>query len=662
VRGSDHVPRYPHLYHSLILTLFSCVFLLSPLVSLAQVGGVLPGETPDQDKDRPTRVSAIVQDLVPPSIPILIAPTDSSQHTSGDVSFTWVESTDNWQMSHYRLIINGSVAYDTIPLNPATTAQYELTYDVSLGQYTLNPTANLADGTYSWRIEAVDVMDNSSSSVTWTFTIDTLAPFFTISQIGTHSVTITTLDSASIPVEPIILTANNPTLSGTGEAGSSVTLTLTEPDDSTTQLQFSIAADGTWSIELGTLPRSRLIRLDFLIVDQAGNVSVLENVRLLLPAAFIEIPVPPILLPIIPPVLLPEPPEPPVIQIPITPPQELIPEIEELIPPALIELSSGMAATYQEFSLSFVPILLAGLGVLSLLLLPVLKTVSFFSLYAGKLGFGAFWKVWWAVGLDGWWRDQSVVVTYPEQDIVARTLVRIRGVDSSKATVTKDLISDERGVIPAFGIGPGRYRITVLDERLEYPVLNKTPLHLDRQRFYIGQEIEVTAESKEPWLVIPAGTLKPLDPSSNWKRRVLRWKTLQWPVAIAASGLVGLWPSVIGIIAIGLYLSSWSLRSVRRRRSRRIETITKDQQAVVHCTIIARDGDEVRTITQTDETGIAHLSATKQTLTLETISWKYRQTEGDHLTQCQLEAGNEYHLALLTNIDARLKHTILTSN
>ncbi len=228
-------------------------------------------------------VSATVPDSVPPSVPILIEPADESSLADNTPTFRWYEATDNLALSNYVFYLNEAVLYAGIPLINTDNSYYTLEYDSLNGIYSLTPKAILVDASYSWKIAAVDYANLSSSSDIWNFRIDTLTPSFVLKKIGDIDVNISAADVGSVSTSPIIIfgsdaTANEPTLVALGEANSSVKLTVTIPDDLSQTFTTSIDGNGNYSLKLGILPRDTDIRLDFIITDGVGHVSVLEKV------------------------------------------------------------------------------------------------------------------------------------------------------------------------------------------------------------------------------------------------------------------------------------------------------------------------------------------------------------------------------------------------
>lgn len=228
-------------------------------------------------------VMATIPDTEPPSVPILIEPTDGALLSDNTPSFKWYESTDNVKMYHYVFYLDGHILYNNIPLVDTDNSVFSLDYDELNGIYTLTPKNGYGDGAHNWGVAAVDYANLNSLSDIWDFTIDTLAPSFVLKKIGDTDVNISAADAGTVPADPIIIfrndaTANEPVLIAYGEANSSVKLTVLIPNDPTQIYNTNINSSGYYELKLGILPRDTDIRLDFIITDGVGHVSVLEKV------------------------------------------------------------------------------------------------------------------------------------------------------------------------------------------------------------------------------------------------------------------------------------------------------------------------------------------------------------------------------------------------
>lgn len=211
------------IFAALLLSL-GLTYSVSSHQLFAQSSGLLNGETgATNPKDRPVNMSLTIEDDTPPSTPILISPSNGAALVTSTPSFVWEESTDNFEMSHYNLTVDGSTLFSNIPLSNTVNANYTLT---KVGnQYTLTPTAGLADGAHTWKITAVDIHSNSADSTTWSFTISattptpTLPPGVTATPTETPTVTATTAPEPTSPVA-----TNTPTPSGLPLSGNPITI------------------------------------------------------------------------------------------------------------------------------------------------------------------------------------------------------------------------------------------------------------------------------------------------------------------------------------------------------------------------------------------------------------------------------------------------------
>lgn len=281
---------YPTIYRvkKLLLTFFlSSLFVFNPLSIFADT---LSTEGPGPSYSQIPKVSLSVVDNINPTTPILISPTNNAFITTGTPTFVWEESTDDRGINKYQWYLNGALVYDNLPTGNQETSNYIYTHDTINSEYDLQLKNALSDGTYTWKVRVYDINGNFSDSATWTFTIDTLAPNFVVTDIGEVSTSISAQDPGTIPTSPIELDNNEPLIVATGEANSTVQVTVTIPGDPTQIYNTTIDSDGNWELQLGVFERGEIITLDFIITDQAGLVSVLNGVEFIINEIIIIIP------------------------------------------------------------------------------------------------------------------------------------------------------------------------------------------------------------------------------------------------------------------------------------------------------------------------------------------------------------------------------------
>ena len=456
-------------------------------------------------------VTAVVPDSQAPSVPILISPADNAVLNYSTPSFQWYESSDNVAMSHYVLYLNGGVFYNNIPLITTENADYILSYDALNGIYTLTLKNSLSDQTYTWNIVAVDYANLSSSSDVWHFTIDTLAPNFVLQQIGDTTVDISAGNVNSVPSTPIVIfkndaTANEPTLIAYGEVNSEVKLTVTIPNDLTQTFTGQIDENGHYELKLGILPRDTDIRLDFIITDRVGHVSVLEAVyfRISLqywptstptPSSTISPTVRPSLTPIqsVSPTPSTSPstsvsPRPSVSIIsqpsgivPIIPPKEIIHEAGDELIELLPESTADSVKSFlrSELWLNLAPLM----GLLFLLGFYLLAFILFLSKFASDFSFALVKKLLLLLLPMFFKAKKNLVFEYRETSVSPLVKVELLNENSQVLDFT---ITNLQGNFDDFKT-QGKWHLRVKDSNFYYPIGDQKPAQLEFWHFYQGQ-------------------------------------------------------------------------------------------------------------------------------------------------------------------------------
>lgn len=514
-------------------------------------------------------VTATVEDNAPPSTPILVSPSNNSYVTTNTPYFVWEGSTDDNGISHYRLSLDGSTLFDNIPTSNTSNSQYTLTYNSITNRYTLIPASGFSQGSHTWRVGAYDTLNNLSESATWTFIIDTQAPTFVMTQLGDQSVSISAQDAGTIPVDPIELGANEPLLAGTGESNSTVQLTLTIPGDPTQNFSFSVSSGGSWSQQLGILPRDVTMTLDFTITDVAGNVSVLSGVRFVIPTQVIIVPspspsssaaaspgtsTPPSSEPGSSSTPEATPPSAPIsVTIPVIPPREILNEVvQELterlvvgnvlvqaLPPEVRQLVRDSLSTVAPVS-----------AVVATTAVPVVATFALASQFGSSLSVDVLAKILQALGLLPAGKPQGMVFESNSYEPVAFAVLNIVGKDQ-EAGITETVVTDVAGIYKGIKIPPGTYTVSVSHQDYTFPSHKNRPSYLTVAEFYQGQAFQVSGQGQEQLLLIPVDKNTELA-RKDWKRRsrVLaaqlsrRTSTLIWPVFILSLFLAALFPTV----------------------------------------------------------------------------------------------------------------------
>lgn len=516
------------------LTLTTLLFSAVTITSLASAFTVQEFETPVVTATIP------IWDVTPPSTPILISPSNGSFLNYTPPTFVWQASVDafginnpEYGMDHYIFYLDGNDLFGQLPLVSTETPNYSLVFDPGLQQYSLTPKFNINDGSHTWKVRAVDYFDNYSESVTWTFTIDTQAPHFVLNELGEASVSISAQDPNTIPNEPIVLTQNRPVLKATGEANSTVQLTVIIPNQSNLTYNTTVSSNGNWELELPLLPRDVVIGLSFIITDQAGNVSVLETVEFIIETPVIIIPIP--TLPPAPspspspspsptasplpgdPSPSPAPPSPspspspqvPGIVIPILPPEEIahqiIKQVADYVPLELADIVRNLPDFVTRPIRESTPYA----GLLVSAFVPALAAVAVASQFGGQLSLLVLMRLLQALGLLPKGAPQGIVFDSTTHEPIPFALVSVYKIVQNKAELVETVVSNVDGIYSGVELPAGTYQVVVSHLDFEFPSAKERPKTVSVLDFYRGEQFEVKDEQNQIVLLIPMDAKEP---------------------------------------------------------------------------------------------------------------------------------------------------------
>ena len=610
---------------SFFLTLFQT---LLPALAQAQA-------TPNADpKTEEVTVSATVADNIPPTTPILISPEDNSYVTTGYVTFVWKGSTDANGIKEYELLVDGSVLITDIPPNDAETSRFTLDYDEATEYYSLTVKELIADGLHTWKIIALDTLENGTDSATWSFTVDTQAPSFVLTAIGEVSTSISAQDISTVPTDPIELSENQPKLLGNGEANSTVVLTITIPDDPTQTFTATTDINGNWGQQLGILPRDTIITLDFTITDQAGLVSVLNNVQIIIktqvivypPASPSPTPSPdvsptPGVTPSPPTVPPTSPPPSPLIVIPLVPPieiaHEILQEAWENLPAPLKAIVAAVPPGARAYIATTVTSLLPIAALLLLLLLALLALLAMLSRFGRSLSPHLIWRTLQALRLIPAGKPQGLVYDSQTHQGIPFALVEIR---DEKSKLIDVVVTDKHGIYRGINLLPGKYHLTVSHPDYRFPTNQARPKYLTISEFYRGEIFEVSDKfpSKNQLLY-----LVPVDLIESENNRLgfslYRYSQLLTvlflPLFVATGILALIFPSIWNVVIFGSYCLEVGYKAFYWFKTPNLTGSIIDQggQALENTIVAVIDpaSHQFAALTQTDKSGtfFSHLPA-----------------------------------------------------
>lgn len=224
-------------------------------------------------------VSATVPDIESPSIPVLISPEDEAILTTSTPTFVWYGSTDNVGIDHYDFWLNEVTHISNISPVDQDTAIFTLVVNEDNNTFSLTIKEAISDGDYTWSVVASDAVSNTATSATWDFSIDTLAPYLSITKIEDETVLITTANSQTLPTEPFSTKHKDPLISGLGEPNTTLLIILAIPGQNTVSTTYSIGSGGTWTYQFPSLDKNTLVTLTLIIEDSAGHTNTLTPIQ-----------------------------------------------------------------------------------------------------------------------------------------------------------------------------------------------------------------------------------------------------------------------------------------------------------------------------------------------------------------------------------------------
>ncbi len=549
--------------------------------TFAQDYGIGPGElNTTNPKIRNKVVTATVPDIWPPSAPILISPEDESLINDGTPIFIWQQSTDNVDIHHYVFYLDEVIYFDQISTSQNSNDDYDLTYDSDSGQYSLAPNEIINDGLHTWTIYAYDSAGNFNFSATWSFTIDTLSPNFDIDLIGDFDASISAQNIDSIPNDPIALENNSPIFVGTGEKNSSVQVTVKIPDQANQIINFVIDENGDWDFQLGILPRDQIITLDFIITDEAGNISVIVGLKIIITQKYITYP-PETTTPEATPTIAPTSPQPtPIIKIPVLPPDEIIVkvinEIEKIIPEPIAQAKSIFPEVIKKIIIRAIE-LIGPFGALA-----TSTSIPFIGLFLLLIILGQRWtwglvkKILQAMGLLPPNTPQGIVFDSQTNAPVPYALVVVISANkNSQQKVVKTVISDKNGIYQGIKLEKGKYFINVSHPNYKFPTSKQKPEHLTAQEFYRGEIFTYKSDIYEKLFLIPIDKIEAEKQKNNLSTkqiinaklmlfvRKIRFVKLFWPLFLLSILITIFYPTVINFVVILFYILELTIKTTR---------------------------------------------------------------------------------------------------
>ncbi|MDM3289158.1 Ig-like domain-containing protein [Citrobacter sp. Ce105] len=220
----------------------------------------------DSSNNESQPTSALAPDITAPGTPIITAVTDDQPMYQGPLDNGDVTNDSKPKLEGTAEAGSQVKIYDNGTLLTTVTA------DIN-GNWNYTPASALGEGAHIFTVTATDAANNASSAASWKIIVDTIAPTVPVITLVNDDVGSIT---GSVANNGWITNDNTPTISGTGEPGSLVSLY------DGIQLLTVILVDnsGTWSytVPVNQVLSDRTHQFTVSATDAAGNVTTSPTV------------------------------------------------------------------------------------------------------------------------------------------------------------------------------------------------------------------------------------------------------------------------------------------------------------------------------------------------------------------------------------------------
>lgn len=236
-------------------------------ISPSQINGeTVKATATDNTGNESQPTTALAPDLTAPDQPVIIAVIDNVAEIVGNIDNNTLTNDDKPEIKGTAEAGSQVKIYDNGVLLTTVTA------DIN-GNWNYTPTTSLGQGAHVFTVTATDAANNTSSAASWKIIVDSVAP--TVPVITLISDDVGTI-TGNIANNGWVTNDSTPTISGTGEPGSLVTLY----DGSLLMTVILIDKSGTWSY---TVPADKALsdrdhHFKVTATDAAGNVVTSQTI------------------------------------------------------------------------------------------------------------------------------------------------------------------------------------------------------------------------------------------------------------------------------------------------------------------------------------------------------------------------------------------------
>lgn len=216
--------------------------------------------------------------------PTLISPPDNHATNSARTSFIWKRPSplpSGSSLHHYDLFIDDVVFAANIPDSLTSQDFYFYTASASAGTFYVSLKQDQTQDYHTWRVAVYDDIGQNTATSNWTYYIDSIAPFISLTKINTTSYSWNSSILGSIPEESqryITVTNNNPKLTGKVETNANFQFSLVcpsgAPSTCTNQSWISNSTDGNWEQQLTSLTANINYSVILSATDATNNTTI----------------------------------------------------------------------------------------------------------------------------------------------------------------------------------------------------------------------------------------------------------------------------------------------------------------------------------------------------------------------------------------------------
>lgn len=216
--------------------------------------------------------------------PTLISPPDNHATNSARTSFIWKRPSplpESSSLHHYDLFIDNTVFASGVPDSLTSQDFYFYTASASSGYFYVRLKQDQTQGYHTWRVAVYDDLGQNTATGNWTYYIDSISPFISLTKVNSTTYTWDTSVSGSIPEESqryITISSNSPKLSGKVETNANFQFSLVcpsgAPSSCSNQSWVSNSTDGNWEQQLSNLTANINYSVQLSATDATNNTTI----------------------------------------------------------------------------------------------------------------------------------------------------------------------------------------------------------------------------------------------------------------------------------------------------------------------------------------------------------------------------------------------------